>query len=55
MTFHTSGLDLASRGITLRRRTGGTDRGWYLKIPQGPDRLREIQAPLANPRPCPRN
>ena len=31
--FDTAGLALASRGITLRRRTGGHDAGWHLKLP----------------------
>lgn len=31
--FDTAGLALASRGITLRRRTGGHDDGWHLKLP----------------------
>jgi CHAD domain-containing protein len=31
--FDTAGLVLASRGITLRRRTGGHDDGWHLKLP----------------------
>ena len=34
--YDTAGLDLAARGITLRRRTGGTDQGWHLKLPIGP-------------------
>lgn len=47
--FDTASLELASRGITLRRRTGGTDHGWHLKIPLGPVQRREIQAPLGQP------
>ena len=35
--FDTPGRDLAAHGITLRRRTGGTDAGWHLKLPAGPD------------------
>ncbi|HSO91305.1 MAG TPA: CYTH and CHAD domain-containing protein [Arthrobacter sp.] len=31
--FDTAGLALATRGITLRRRTGGHDDGWHLKLP----------------------
>ena len=27
--------DLASHGVTLRRRTGGTDEGWHLTLPAG--------------------
>ncbi|MEO3754906.1 CYTH and CHAD domain-containing protein [Streptomyces sp. B6B3] len=39
---------LAAQGITLRRRTGGHDAGWHLKLPVGPDTREEIQAPLAD-------
>jgi len=37
---------LQGRRITLRRRTGGHDEGWHLKLPEGPDTRREIQLPL---------
>ena len=37
--FDTAGLDLARRGVTLRRRTGGDDGGWHLKLPGGADRI----------------
>ncbi|MFF1383558.1 CHAD domain-containing protein [Arthrobacter sp. NPDC058288] len=47
--YDTAGLELATRGITLRRRTGGTDQGWHLKLPTGPDTRRELQAPLGQP------
>ena len=40
----TADLRLAAAGVTLRRRTGGPDAGWHLKLPQGPDRL-EVQRP----------
>ena len=55
--FDTADLRLAARRITLRRRTGGTDAGWHLKLaPEGnqssqggsdsaPQR-QEIHAPL---------
>jgi CHAD domain-containing protein len=33
----------------LRRRAGGTDQGWHLKLPAGPDSRRELQAPLGQP------
>jgi len=33
--FDTPGFRLASARITLRRRTGGTDAGWHLKLPAG--------------------
>ena len=41
----TPGFRLASARITLRRRTGGTDAGWHLKLPEGAAR-REVHAPL---------
>jgi CHAD domain-containing protein len=44
--YDTSALDLARHRITLRRRTGGTDAGWHLKLPAGPDRRTEVHAPL---------
>lgn len=44
--FDTPGHDLAARGITLRRRTGGPDAGWHLKLPAGPDARTEIREPL---------
>ena len=42
----TPGLDLAAAHITLRRRTGGTDAGWHLKLPAGAETRREVHAPL---------
>ncbi|MEC5190869.1 MULTISPECIES: CYTH and CHAD domain-containing protein [unclassified Arthrobacter] len=44
--FDTAGLALASRRITLRRRTGGHDAGWHLKLPVAAGERREISAPL---------
>jgi CHAD domain-containing protein len=44
--FDTPGQDLAHNKITLRRRTGGHDAGWHLKLPAGPDARTEIRAPL---------
>ncbi|MCI4675359.1 CYTH and CHAD domain-containing protein [Candidatus Mycolicibacterium alkanivorans] len=44
--FDTPGQDLARHRITLRRRTGGADAGWHLKLPAGPDARTEIHAPL---------
>jgi CHAD domain-containing protein len=44
--FDTPAGDLASNRITLRRRTGGTDAGWHLKLPAGPDARTEVRAPL---------
>ncbi len=47
MYFDTPARDLASRRITLRRRTGGVDAGWHLKLPAGPDARTEVRLPLA--------
>ncbi len=44
--FDTPGRDLALHRITLRRRTGGPDAGWHLKLPSGPDARTEVHAPL---------
>jgi CHAD domain-containing protein len=44
--FDTPARDLASRRITLRRRAGGLDAGWHLKLPAGPDARTEVRAPL---------
>jgi CHAD domain-containing protein len=46
--FDTPAHDLASRRITLRRRTGGTDAGWHLKLPAGTDARTEVRAPLGD-------
>jgi CHAD domain-containing protein len=43
--FDTSELALARAGVTLRRRTGGEDAGWHLKLPMTEARL-EITLPL---------
>jgi CHAD domain-containing protein len=47
--FDTPNQDLARNKITLRRRTGGHDAGWHLKLPSGPDARTEIHAPLGEP------
>lgn len=44
--FDTRHLALAARGITLRRRTGGPDAGWHLKLPHSAGKRTEIHAPL---------
>jgi CHAD domain-containing protein len=46
--FDTPGHDLARHRITLRRRTGGSDAGWHLKLPAGPEARTEIRAPLVD-------
>jgi CHAD domain-containing protein len=44
--FDTPAQDLARNKITLRRRTGGHDAGWHLKLPSGPDARTEVRTPL---------
>ncbi|GAA2032510.1 CYTH and CHAD domain-containing protein [Terrabacter terrae] len=46
--FDTADLDLARSGVTLRRRTGGKDAGWHLKLPAGKDTRTEIGEPLGD-------
>ena len=45
--FDTEALALAARRITLRRRSGGPDAGWHLKLPVTAGERREIGEPLA--------
>ncbi|MFJ8232272.1 CHAD domain-containing protein [Streptomyces sp. NPDC094448] len=45
--YDTSDLRLAAASITLRRRTGGDDAGWHLKLPVAPGVRDEIRAPLS--------
>ncbi|MEZ0090379.1 CHAD domain-containing protein [Streptacidiphilus sp. EB129] len=54
--YDTPDLRLLAHGVTLRRRTGGHDAGWHLKLPVGPDERREIELPLraGGPRRVPR-
>ncbi|MET0455230.1 MAG: CYTH and CHAD domain-containing protein [Mycobacterium sp.] len=44
--FDTPNHDLAAHRVTLRRRTGGTDAGWHLKLPAGADARTEVRTPL---------
>lgn len=50
----TARFDLARAGVTLRRRTGGDDEGWHLKVPEGrpdeggPRRRSEHRLPLGD-------
>jgi CHAD domain-containing protein len=44
--YDTDDLRLIRAGITLRRRRGGHDAGWHLKLPVGSDTRREIRLPL---------
>jgi inorganic triphosphatase YgiF len=45
--YDTPDLRLNARKITLRRRTGGTDAGWHLKLPAALGR-HEYQEPLSD-------
>jgi CHAD domain-containing protein len=44
--FDTGDLRLARHGVTLRRRTGGDDAGWHMKLPVGGDERIEVRRPL---------
>lgn len=46
--YDTVDLRLAADSLTLRRRTGGDDAGWHLKIPVSADVRDEIRAPLTD-------
>ncbi|MFI6449200.1 CHAD domain-containing protein [Kitasatospora sp. NPDC050543] len=46
--YDTPDLRLLRRQITLRRRTGGNDAGWHLKLPRDADTREEIHEPLAS-------
>ncbi len=50
--YDTPDLRLARARTTLRRRTGGADAGWHLKVPLGGER-EEIQLPLGTARTVP--
>ena len=44
--FDTEGFDLIQHKITLRRRVGGGDEGWHLKLPVRKDTRQELHVPL---------
>ncbi|WP_329132007.1 CYTH and CHAD domain-containing protein [Streptomyces sp. NBC_01476] len=47
--YDTADLALATHRVTLRRRTGGQDEGWHLKLPTArPDTRTEVHAPLGS-------
>ncbi|MFD4029301.1 CHAD domain-containing protein [Streptomyces sp. NPDC058637] len=46
--YDTEDFRLAADSLTLRRRTGGGDAGWHLKIPVSAGIRDEIRAPLAD-------
>jgi len=43
--FDTDDLRLAAAGLTLRRRTGGEDSGWHLKVPVARATRSEVRLP----------
>ncbi len=45
--YDTAELNLLASRLTLRRRTGGTDAGWHLKLPAGPGARTEVTLPLS--------
>lgn len=51
--YDTPDLRLAADHLILRRRTGGADAGWHLKLPVGPDTRDEVRAPLSDDVPTP--
>ncbi|APU40272.1 CYTH and CHAD domain-containing protein [Streptomyces sp. TN58] len=46
--YDTPDQRLAADGLTLRRRTGGADEGWHLKLPVSPGVRDEVGAPLGD-------
>lgn len=44
--FDTPELRLIAAGVTVRRRTGGSDQGWHLKLPVDARTRTEVQRPL---------
>jgi inorganic triphosphatase YgiF len=46
--FDTPGERLAANKITLRRRLGGTDEGWHLKLPKADGNRQELHEPLGD-------
>jgi inorganic triphosphatase YgiF len=45
--FDTEDLDLIKNRVTLRRRAGGPDEGWHLKLPVRKDTRQEVRLPLS--------
>ena len=46
--YDTANLTLIGNKVTLRRRTGGPDEGWHLKLPVRDDTRRELHEPLGS-------
>ena len=51
--YDTDDLRLIRSGVTLRRRRGGSDPGWHLKLPAGGSTRQEIRIPLGRGRQVP--
>ena len=51
--YDTADLRLVRAGVTLRRRRGGSDQGWHLKLPLNGDSRREIRLALGRSRQVP--
>ena len=48
--YDTADLRLIRSRLTLRRRRGGSDAGWHLKLPAGADSRDEVRLPLGRAR-----
>jgi CHAD domain-containing protein len=48
--YDTADLRLLGSRLTLRRRRGGSDAGWHLKLPAGTDSRDEVRLPLGRAR-----
>ncbi len=46
--YDTPDLRLAAAGLTLRRRTGGEDAGWHLKVPMVDGSRSEVRLPVTD-------
>ncbi|MGH3190534.1 MAG: CYTH domain-containing protein [Streptosporangiaceae bacterium] len=46
--YDTEDLALSASRVTLRRRVGGADQGWHLKLPVRADTRQELHAPLGD-------
>ncbi len=46
--YDTEDLALSGSRVTLRRRVGGVDQGWHLKLPVRADTRQELHAPLGD-------
>lgn len=51
--YDTPDQRLAEARITLRRRAGGDDEGWHMKLPVSDDTRRELREPLSDELPGP--